>query len=114
MEIFEVLGDPVRRRILELLTEGPLTVGEIGLNFDISRPAISRHLLVLRESQFVSYEADAQRRIYEIDGRGFAQAEAWLARYRRFWPAQLDALESKIDSTRRISRERTRKHRKGR
>ncbi len=101
MEIFEVLGDPVRRRILELLADGPRTAGDLGRAFAISRPAVSRHLRVLRESRLVRFEADAQRRIYELDGRGFAEADAWLARYRRFWSDGLDALEARIEMRRR-------------
>lgn len=101
MEIFEVLGDPVRRRILELLSERPRSAGELGAAFEISRPAVSRHLRVLRESRLVRYEADAQRRIYDVDGRGFAEADAWLSRYRKFWSEQLDGLEDRLASRRR-------------
>ncbi len=96
MQIFEILGDPVRRHILELLVDGARTAGEIGAAFDISRPAVSRHLRVLREGGLVRFEASGQRRIYQLDGRGFAEAEAWLARYRRFWNEQLDDLETHI------------------
>ena len=85
MEVFEVLGDPVRRRILELLADHPRTAGELGDQFEISRPAVSRHLRVLRESRLVRFETDAQRRIYELDRPGFAEADAWLAQYRKFW-----------------------------
>ena len=111
MEIFEVLGDPVRRRIIELLSARPRTAGELGRAFEISRPAVSRHLRVLRESRLVRFEADAQRRIYELDGRGFAKADEWLARYRRFWNDELDLLEARIKKRRKKSG-RARKNRK--
>jgi DNA-binding transcriptional ArsR family regulator len=110
MEIFEVLGDAVRRRILELLAERPRTAGELSSAFDISRPAVSRHLRVLRESRLVRYEADAQRRIYRLDPRGFTEAEAWLTRHRRAWESSLDDLETRVVA-RRSARERARNDR---
>ena len=112
MEIFEVLGDSVRRRIIELLAERPRTAGELGSAFEISRPAISRHLRVLRESRLVRFEADAQRRIYQLDGRGFAEADDWLARYRSFWNDELDSLDARI-KRRRTKGGTARKNRKG-
>ena len=101
MEIFEALSDPVRRQILELLADRPRSAGELGNAFEISRPAVSRHLRVLRESQLVSFEPDAQRRIYALNGRGLAEADAWLSRFRAFWNAELDGLEARIQARRK-------------
>ena len=96
MEIFEVLSDPVRRRIVELLAEAPRTAGELGREFEISRPAVSRHLRVLREGRVVRFRSEAQRRIYSLDPTGLDEADAWLERCRRFWRGRLDDLEREL------------------
>ena len=116
MEIFEVLADPVRRHIVELLAGGPRTAGEIGEEFDISRPAVSRHLRVLRESGVLSCRPEAQRRVYSLSPASFEAAEAWIDRCRRTWEKHLDALELELQNppNRRKTRERTRKDRKPR
>jgi DNA-binding transcriptional ArsR family regulator len=110
----DILGDPVRRRILELLgdqrAEGvpSLSAGDITAairgEFSISQPAVSQHLKVLRESGFTSCTADGQRRLYAIDDEPFREVDAWLDRYRRFWTTRLDALDTEI---RRGARART-------
>ena len=112
MAIFEALGDPVRRRILELLADGPRTVNEIDAEFDISRPAISRHLRLLRDNALVRFEAEAQRRIYTLDPRGFEEAEAWLKRYRRMWSTQLDALAGTVEKRRQRDGKSGKSHKK--
>ena len=99
VEIFEVLSDPVRRRIVELLAVRSRTAGELGREFDISRPAISRHLRVLREGRVVRYRPDAQRRIYSLDPAALDEADAWLERCRKFWNARLDELEREFQET---------------
>jgi DNA-binding transcriptional ArsR family regulator len=97
---FDVLGNPVRRRILELLAEGARTSGEIveaiQREFDISQPGVSQHLRVLRDTNFASSRVDGQRRIYELAGPPLAEVDAWLDRLRGAWAARLDALATEI------------------
>jgi DNA-binding transcriptional ArsR family regulator len=97
---FDVLGDPVRRRILELLADGELTAGTIGATvqseFGISQPAVSQHLKVLRDNGFASVRADGQRRLYAVDGRALQDVDEWLATFRRFWTPHLSALATEI------------------
>jgi DNA-binding transcriptional ArsR family regulator len=85
MDTFAALADPTRRRIVEMLAEGELPAGEIARRFDMTPPAVSQHLKVLRESELVRVRPQAQRRLYALDPRGLAALDAWLARYRRFW-----------------------------
>jgi DNA-binding transcriptional ArsR family regulator len=97
---FDVLGDPVRRRILELLAEGEHTSGEvvavIAAEFGISQPAVSMHLRVLRESGFASTRAEGARRIYALETGPLAEVDAWLAPFRTFWEQRLDALGTEV------------------
>jgi len=97
---FDVLGDPVRRRILELLAEGEHTSGEvvavIADEFGISQPAVSMHLRVLRESGFASTRAEGARRIYALEPGPLAEVDAWLAPFRAFWEQRLDALGTEV------------------
>ena len=100
MHAFDVLGDPVRRRILELLADGELTAGAIGATiqaeFDISQPAVSQHLKVLRDNGFTSVRPEGQRRLYAVNGQALRDVDDWLAGFRRFWPPHLDALTTEI------------------
>jgi DNA-binding transcriptional ArsR family regulator len=89
---FEALADPTRRRIVELLADGERSAGEIADQFPVSRPAISRHLRVLRETGLVQYREEAQRRVYALDTAPLAALDAWLHRYRGFWGNRMDAL----------------------
>lgn len=98
--VFEALADPTRRRIVELLADGERTAGELADAFTTSRPAVSRHLRVLRESGLVAWRGDAQRRVYRLDPAPLAELDAWLDRYRRFWAARLDALDHHLRETR--------------
>ena len=114
MQAFDVLGNPVRRRILELLAEGPRTSGEIveliQREFDISQPGVSQHLRVLRDTSFASSRVDGQRRIYELAGPPFGEIDAWLDRLRGAWGQRLDALATEIargKRERRLSRPKT-------
>jgi len=100
---FEALADPTRRRIIELLSDGELTAGEIAEHFPVSRPAISRHLRVLRESGLVSFRGDAQRRLYALDTSPLAALDSWLGRYRSFWTNRLDAFETELARGRRAA-----------
>lgn len=100
MHAFDVLGDPVRRRILELLADGEHASGEIveviQREFGISQPAVSQHLKVLRESGFAHVREEGPRRIYAVDARPLRQVDAWLARFRGFWEHKLDALATEV------------------
>jgi DNA-binding transcriptional ArsR family regulator len=97
VEVFEALADPTRRRIVELLAENERSAGELAGHFQVSRPAVSKHLRVLREAGVVDVREDAQRRIYRLEPKALGRAEGWLARHRRFWEQRLDALEAHIE-----------------
>ncbi len=101
MEALSALADPTRRRIVELLAERERTAGEIASHFPVSRPAVSRHLRVLREHGLVRARGDAQRRLYSLDPEPLAELDAWLARYRGFWAQRLDALDTQLRRARR-------------
>ncbi|MCY3601939.1 MAG: metalloregulator ArsR/SmtB family transcription factor [Chloroflexi bacterium] len=105
MHAFDVLRDPVRRRILELLAEGEHASGEVAAvierEFAITQAAVSQHLKVLRESGFATVRADGARRIYAVDPDPLQDVDAWLDRFRRFWEPKLDALETEIARGRR-------------
>ena len=100
MHAFDVLGDPVRRRILELLADDDLTSGEvvekISAEFGIRQPAVSMQLKVLREHGFATVRPDGTRRIYSIATGPMAEVDAWLDQFRRFWEQRLDALDTEI------------------
>lgn len=98
---FEALADPTRRRIVELLADGERSAGELASQFEVTRPAVSRHLRVLRESGLVRVRDDAQRRLYSLDPTPLAELDAWLARYRGFWSQRLDALDTELRRARR-------------
>lgn len=93
MLALNALADPTRRRIVEMLASHELPMGEIASKFDMSPPAISQHLKVLRDAKLVRVRADAQRRIYTLDREGFEKMDEWLEKIRRFWTTKLDALE---------------------
>lgn len=100
MHAFDVLGDPVRRRILELLGEGEHASGEIveviGKEFHITQSAVSQQLKILRDNGFATVRAEGARRLYAVDARPLAEANAWLAQFQRFWGPPLDALATEI------------------
>jgi DNA-binding transcriptional ArsR family regulator len=100
MHAFDVLADPVRRRILELLGRGEMASGEvvdaIGSEFGITQAAVSQHLKVLRESGFARVRADAQRRLYSVDAMGLQAVDTWVGQFRSFWEPKLDALATEI------------------
>jgi DNA-binding transcriptional ArsR family regulator len=98
------IADPTRRRILELLRDGELAAGDLSAQFSISRPAVSRHLRVLREAELVHSRVDGQRRVYALDARPLAELDAWLEPYRRVWAQRLDALDTEIRRGRRSRR----------
>lgn len=104
MLALRAIGDPVRRDILGMLRDGPLTAGAIAARFAISRPAVSRHLRVLRESGLVVAEARGRERVYRLDVGPLAELDAWLARFRGGWGARFDALATEVHRTRRERR----------
>jgi DNA-binding transcriptional ArsR family regulator len=105
---FDVLGDPVRRRILELLADGERAAGEITAvvqaEFRISQPAVSQHLRVLRESGFATVRAEGARRLYAVDSAPLREVDLWLDGFRRFWTPPLDALATELARGRRERR----------
>jgi DNA-binding transcriptional ArsR family regulator len=95
---FEVLAEPNRRRILDLLLAAERPVGELVRETALSQPSVSKHLRVLREAELVDVRIDAQRRIYRVRGEPLQALEEWLAPYRRLWAARLDALEQRLET----------------
>jgi DNA-binding transcriptional ArsR family regulator len=100
MHAFDILGDPVRRRILELLARGEQCSGDIvdviQREFGISQPAVSQHLKVLRESGFADVRADGARRVYSIEAAPLREVDAWVSQFRGFWEHKLEALATEI------------------
>jgi DNA-binding transcriptional ArsR family regulator len=94
---FEVVAEPTRRRILDLLRERSRPVGELVELFGLSQPLVSKHLRVLRDAGLVRVRQDAQRRWYELRPEPLVELDAWLAPYRRLWAGSLDALERHLD-----------------
>src|SRR5579859_2506120 len=97
MQTFVALADPIRAEIVRLLAARDLTAGEIAARFPVSRPAVSRHLSVLRRSRLVSVRGDAQRRVYSLDASGLDELDRWVAECRQVWSARLDALGRHLD-----------------
>ncbi|MDR7278194.1 ArsR/SmtB family transcription factor [Catenuloplanes atrovinosus] len=108
MHAFDILGDPVRRRILELLADGERSAGEVGAvvqaEFGISQPAVSQHLKVLREHGFARVRAEGTRRLYAVEPAPLREVDAWLEHFRRFWTQRLDALGTELARGRRERR----------
>src|SRR5205085_12152405 len=94
---FDVLAEPNRRRILDLVREGERPVGELVDELELTQPAVSKHLRVLREAGLVAVRTDAQRRLYRVNPGPLRDLDAWLAPYRRMWSARLDDLERHLD-----------------
>ena len=95
--VFEIIAEPNRRAILSLLSSSEQSVGEIERQLNMSQPTVSKHLRVLREAGLVESTVDAQRRLYRIRPEPLKEVEAWLAQFRRFWSAHVDALERHLD-----------------
>jgi DNA-binding transcriptional ArsR family regulator len=100
MHAFDVLGDPVRRRILELLADGEASSGAISTvvqaEFGISQPAVSQHLRVLRDSGFATVRPEGARRLYAVESTSLREVDAWLDHFRRFWDQRLDSLTTEL------------------
>ena len=99
MESLTALADPTRRKIVEMLGRGERAAGDIAEHFEMSGPAISQHLKVLRDAKLVAVRIDGQRRIYSLDPAGLDEIDGWLANVRRFWTGRLDALEQALRET---------------
>jgi DNA-binding transcriptional ArsR family regulator len=97
MQAFAALGDDTRLGIVEELTHGERAVNDLVARFDLSQPAISQHLRILKDAGLVRVRPDAQRRLYSIAPEGFRVIELWLERHRRAWAKRLDALERHMD-----------------
>jgi len=97
MDAFLALADPTRRRIIESLADGESAFGDLAGQFDMSRPAVSQHLKVLREAGLVRVRKDAQRRIYRLNAEGLDELGEWLESVRHFWGARLDDLERSLE-----------------
>jgi len=95
---FDVLAEPNRRRILDLLLTAERPVGELVAELSVSQPAVSKHLRVLREAGLVDVRSDAQRRLYRVRAEPLRAVDEWLAPYRRMWNARLDDLERHLDA----------------
>ena len=108
MHAFDVLGDPVRRRILELLADGELTSGAITsvvqAEFGISQPGVSQHLRVLRDSGFTTVRPEGTRRLYAVEAAPLREVDDWIDHFRRFWDQRLDSLATELARGRRERR----------
>ncbi|NEE03401.1 ArsR/SmtB family transcription factor [Phytoactinopolyspora halotolerans] len=112
MHAFDVLGDPVRRRILELLADGEMSSGAVCAviqeEFGITQPAVSQHLKVLREGGFTTVRPEGTRRLYAVNAEPLREVDGWLDHFRRFWTPPLMALETELARGRREQRRRAR------
>jgi DNA-binding transcriptional ArsR family regulator len=95
--VFEIIAEPNRRAILSLLVSSQQSVGEIERQLRIPQPMVSKHLRVLRDAGFVESSVDAQRRVYRLRPEPLKELDVWLAQFRRFWSAHVDALERHLD-----------------
>lgn len=98
------LADPIRRELVDLLAGGERSAGELASRFPVSRPAVSRHLRVLREAGLVRVRTDGKRRLYALDPQPLRELDTWLERYRDLWAQRLDALDTEIARGRRAAR----------
>ena len=98
MDTFSVVADPTRRAMLDLLVKHERSAGELVSAFpDISQPAVSKHLRILKDAGLVDMRVQAQQRIYTLQPKGLAELDAWIAKYKVFWPDRLDSLERHLD-----------------
>jgi DNA-binding transcriptional ArsR family regulator len=111
--VFEIIAEPNRRAILNLLVSSEQSVGEIERQLRMPQPTVSKHLRVLREAGFVESTVDAQRRLYRLKPEPFQEVDAWLDQFRRFWSAHVDALERHLDRMDQATKKKTRRRRRG-
>jgi DNA-binding transcriptional ArsR family regulator len=115
MDSFHALSDRTRRSIMERLAQsGELTAGGIGGHFDMSAPAISQHLKVLREAKLVNVEKRAQQRVYSVNPEGLDMMEQWVSNMRYFWEAKLDALDAFLKKDEKLQKTKKRDYKKHR
>src|SRR5215469_4264257 len=112
--VFEIIAEPNRRAILSLLVSSQQSVGEIERRLQMTQPTVSKHLRVLRDAGFVESTVDAQRRLYRLKPEPFQEFDAWLAPFRRFWSAHVDALERHLDRMEQSTSTKTKTSRKRR
>jgi DNA-binding transcriptional ArsR family regulator len=112
--VFGVIAEPNRRAILSLLVSSQQSVGEIERRLHMPQPAVSKHLRVLRDAGFVESTVDAQRRLYRLKPERLEEVDVWLAQFRRFWSAHIDALERHLDRMEQLAppKRKTRKSRR--
>lgn len=103
--MFDILADPTRRRIIEVLRDGERSVGEIVVHVGIAQSGVSRHLRILQEAGFVDVRGDGQRRLYSLRPEPFQRIDRWMADYRRLWEQRLDRLGDAIDREPRARKE---------
>jgi DNA-binding transcriptional ArsR family regulator len=106
---FAIIAEPSRRAILSLLASSERSVGDIEERLRLPQPSVSKHLRVLREAGFVQSRIDAQRRLYRLNPQPLMEIDAWLAPFRRFWSAHVDALERHLDQMIPVSRRKGKK-----
>ena len=100
MNAFSAVSDSTRRAMLDLLTDRPLSAGEIGSHFpDLTQPGVSKHLGVLKKAKLVKVAIKAQQRIYSLDRTGFIELDDWIRKYQKFWNENLNALDEYLNST---------------
>jgi len=113
MHAFDVLGDPVRRRVLELLADGQRSAGEITSiiqdEFGISQPGVSQHLRVLRESGFTSVRPVGARRLYAVDPKHLREVDVWLEQFRRLWQESYERLDEVLSKMKKEEKKHGRK-----
>lgn len=97
VDVFGAIASPVRRQVLDLLRSGPLRAGDVAAAFDMSRPAVSQHLGVLRSAGLITEERVGRERRYRIDGRPLREVASWAGDYERFWQDRLAALEGLLE-----------------
>jgi DNA-binding transcriptional ArsR family regulator len=112
--VFEIIAEPNRRAILTLLVSSQQSVGEIERQLRMPQPTVSKHLRVLREAGFVESTVDAQRRLYRLKPGPFQEVDAWLAQFRQFWSAHVDALERHLDRMDQATKNKTTRRRRKR
>ena len=110
---FDIIAEPNRRAILSLLVSSQQSVGEIERRLGMPQPAVSKHLRVLRDAGFVESRVDAQRRLYRLKPGPFQEVDMWLAQFRKFWSAHVDALERHLDRMEESSKVKPRRRRRG-
>ena len=109
---FDIIAEPNRRAILSLLVSSEQSVGDIERQLGMAQPTVSKHLRVLREAGYVESTVDAQRRVYRLNPEPLQEVDTWLAPFRQFWSARVDALERHLDRTDRSQRTKKKKRRK--